>query len=236
MRIGIIGAGQLGQMLGIAARDLDIECRFLDPAAAPPAASVGPVITRPFNDADALAALADDCDIVTYEFENVPVEALLRIADRVPVYPPPDALRLAQDRLAEKKLFDGLRIPSVQYCVVDSLANLETAASSLGLPLVVKTRRLGYDGKGQFLIQKKNDIDEAWLMGKGTGFMSALIDHCHAKTKHHRWVEGDSTTPGTLSIGLASGSRKQSPCVWRTQRFTLPGFSRTREKSSARQT
>ena len=162
MRIGIIGAGQLGQMLGIAARDLDIECHFLDPAPAPPAANVGVVITRPFDDADALAKLADDCDIVTYEFENVPVEALLRITDRVPVYPPPDALRHAQDRLAEKKLFDDLRIPSVQYCVVDSLANLERAASSLGLPLVVKTRRLGYDGKGQFLIQKKNDINEAW--------------------------------------------------------------------------
>jgi len=162
MRIGIIGAGQLGQMLGIAARDLDIECRFLDPAPASLAADVGVVITRPFDDADALAALADDCDIVTYEFENVPVEALLRISDRVAVYPPPDALRLSQDRLAEKKLFDSLRIPSVQYCVVDSLANLEGAASSLGLPLIVKTRRLGYDGKGQFLIQKKNDIDKAW--------------------------------------------------------------------------
>ncbi len=162
MRIGIIGAGQLGQMLGIAARDLDIECRFLDPATAPPAASVGPVITRPFNDADALAALADDCDIVTYEFENVPVEALLRINDRVTVYPSPDVLRVAQDRLAEKKLFDSLRIPLARYRAINSLANLNEAASSIGLPLVVKTRRLGYDGKGQFLVREKNDIDKAW--------------------------------------------------------------------------
>ncbi len=162
MRIGIIGAGQLGQMLGIAARDLDIECRFLDPAPAPPAANIGPVIRRPFDDADALATLADDCDIVTYEFENVPVEALLRINDRVTVYPPPGALRIAQDRLAEKKLFDRLEIPVAQYRAIDSLANLKDAASSIGLPLIVKTRRLGYDGKGQFLIQEQSDIGKAW--------------------------------------------------------------------------
>ena len=162
MRIGIIGAGQLGQMLGIAARDLDIECRFLDPATAPPAASVGPVISRPFDDAVALAALADDCDIVTYEFENVPVEALLRIDDRVTVCPPPEALRVAQDRLAEKKLFDSLRIPLARYRAIKSLADLKEAASSIGLPLIVKTRRHGYDGKGQLLIQEKIDIDKAW--------------------------------------------------------------------------
>ena len=162
MRIGIIGAGQLGQMLGIAARDLDIECRFLDPAPAPPAASVGPVISRPFDDADALATLADDCDIVTYEFENVPVEALLQIEGRVTVNPPPEALRISQDRLAEKNLFDSLEIPLAQYRAIDSLAILEDASSSIGLPLLVKTRRGGYDGKGQFLIQKENDIGKAW--------------------------------------------------------------------------
>lgn len=162
MRIGIIGAGQLGQMLGIAARDLDIECRFLDPAPAPPAASVGPVITRPFDDADALATLADDCDIVTYEFENVPVEALLQIEDRVTVYPPTAALRISQDRLVERKFFDSLEMPLAQYRAIDSLATLEDAASSVGLPLLVKTRRLGYDGKGQFLIKKENDIGKAW--------------------------------------------------------------------------
>ncbi len=162
MRIGIIGAGQLGQMLGFAARDLDIECRFLDPAHAPPAATVGPVIARPFDDADALATLADDCDIVTYEFENVPVDALLRIADRVTVFPPPQALRIAQDRLAEKKLFESLGVPLLRYRAIGSLANLEDAVSSIGLPLIVKTRRLGYDGKGQFLIQQESEIGRAW--------------------------------------------------------------------------
>jgi len=162
MRIGIIGAGQLGQMLGIAARDLGIECRFVDPSDSPPAATVGEVIRRPFDDPEALATLAADCDVVTYEFENVPVEALLQISERVPVYPPPDALRHAQDRISEKRLFDSLQIPVPRYRAVDSLADLRAAADDLGLPLVVKTRRLGYDGKGQFVVRSTGDVEAAW--------------------------------------------------------------------------
>ena len=97
MRIGIIGAGQLGQMLGYAARELGHKCYFLDPSDAPPAAKAGPVIQAAFDDRVALSILAEKCDVLTYEFENVPVEALQDIADKVPVYPPHDALRLAQD-------------------------------------------------------------------------------------------------------------------------------------------
>jgi 5-(carboxyamino)imidazole ribonucleotide synthase len=162
MRVGIIGAGQLGQMLGFAGRSLGITCRFLDPADAPPAADAGEVIRRPFDDTDALAELAASCDVVTYEFENVPVEALLRIADRVPVFPPPEALRSAQDRLAEKRLFDELQIPLPRYRAVDSLQDLRAAVDSIGLPLVLKTRRFGYDGKGQYVLKTGNDIDDAW--------------------------------------------------------------------------
>ena len=162
MRIGIIGAGQLGQMLGIAARDLGIECVFVDPSDAPPAASTGEVIKRPFDDPGALATLAESCDVVTYEFENVPVEALLQISGRVAIYPPPDALRHAQDRLDEKRLFDSLQIPLARYRAIDSLADLRGAADNIGLPLVVKTRRLGYDGKGQFIVRSVDDIDAAW--------------------------------------------------------------------------
>jgi 5-(carboxyamino)imidazole ribonucleotide synthase len=162
MRIGIIGAGQLGQMLGFAARDLDVQCRFVDPSDAPPAAVTGDVIRRPFDDPDALQTLADECDVVTYEFENVPVEALLKISDHVPVYPPPDALRHAQDRLAEKRLFDTLRIPLPQYRAVDTQQDLQDAVGAIGLPLVLKTRRLGYDGKGQFVVRSADDVDAAW--------------------------------------------------------------------------
>ena len=162
MRVGIIGAGQLGQMLGFAGRSLGITCRFLDPADAPPAADAGEVIRRPFDDAEALAELAANCDVITYEFENVPVEALLRIADRVPVFPPPEALRNAQDRLDEKRLFDELQIPLPRYRAVDTLDDLRAAVDSIGLPLVLKTRRFGYDGKGQYVLKTGKDIDDAW--------------------------------------------------------------------------
>ena len=162
MRIGIIGAGQLGQMLGFAARELGVECRFLDPSDAPPAAACGEAIQRPFDDAVALAELAETCDVVTYEFENVPVEALHEIDDKVPVYPPADALRYSQDRLEEKRIFDRLDIPLPGYRTIDSRDDMVDAVNALGLPCVVKTRRFGYDGKGQFVIRERTDIDDAW--------------------------------------------------------------------------
>lgn len=162
MRIGIIGAGQLGQMLGHAARDLGHDCFFLDPSERPPAVNVGPVIQAPFDDRVALAVLAEKCDVLTYEFENVPVDALADIADLAPIYPPLEALRRAQDRLAEKRLFESLDIPIPKYRAIDSADDLQRAATSNGLPLVIKTRRLGYDGKGQFVLQGTERIDEAW--------------------------------------------------------------------------
>ena len=172
MRIGIIGAGQLGQMLGFAARDLDIECVFVDPSDQPPAAVCGKVIQRPFDDPEALAELAASCDVVTYEFENVPVEALHRIEDQVAVYPPASALQHSQDRLAEKQLFDRLGIPLPGYHVVDNRDDLDAAVEKLGLPLVVKTRRLGYDGKGQVVIRRRGDIDAAWQSVGGNALIA----------------------------------------------------------------
>ncbi len=160
MKIGIIGAGQLGQMLGYAARDLDVECQFVDPSDNPPASDCGSVIQAAFDDAEALANLAATCDVITYEFENVPVEALDNID--VPVYPPADALRHAQDRLDEKRLFDKLGIGLPGYHPIGSKESMVTAAETLGLPMVVKTRRFGYDGKGQFVVKTEADIDEAW--------------------------------------------------------------------------
>lgn len=155
--IGIIGAGQLGQMLGIAAARLGLECIFLDPSENPPAASVGRVITAAFDDVAALTTLAESCDVITYEFENVPVASVRAIESKCPVYPPPPALEYAQDRLGEKQLFESLQIPIPGYRAIDSADDLQQAASSLGLPLVVKTRRLGYDGKGQAVLRDESD-------------------------------------------------------------------------------
>jgi 5-(carboxyamino)imidazole ribonucleotide synthase len=162
MRIGIIGAGQLGQMLGFAARDLGAECRFLDPSVSPPARVCGDVIQRPFDDAAALAELAADCDVITYEFENIPINALQQVEDKVAVYPPVDALRNAQDRLDEKRLFEQLGIPLPAYHAVATREDMIAAADVLGLPMVIKTRRLGYDGKGQYVVRATADIDAAW--------------------------------------------------------------------------
>ena len=162
MRIGIIGAGQLGQMLGFAARALDTEVRFIDPSEDPPAAVRGKVIQSAFDDPIALVALADTCDVITYEFENVPVEALAHIEGIAPVYPPAAALRQSQDRLDEKKLFGELDISLPGYHPIDTRDDLNDAADKLGLPMVIKTRRFGYDGKGQLVVRTAADLDSAW--------------------------------------------------------------------------
>ncbi|MDJ0699591.1 MAG: 5-(carboxyamino)imidazole ribonucleotide synthase [Woeseiaceae bacterium] len=162
MRIGVIGAGQLGQMLGFAAAELELDCEFLDPSDSPPAADCGHVIRAPFDSHTALETLAANCDIITYEFENVPVEALTAIDKQVPIYPPPEALKHAQDRLAEKELFESLDIPLPRYAVIDSRDDIDKAIDALGLPIVIKTRRFGYDGKGQFVLREASQADEAW--------------------------------------------------------------------------
>jgi len=162
MRIGIIGAGQLGQMLGFAANKLGAECYFLDPGDNPPAAVCGEVIKAAFDDRDALAHLASQCDVISYEFENVAVTALQRLPETVPVYPPLEALRHSQDRLAEKQLLDRLDIPLAKFHALESRADLDDAVGKLGLPLLIKTRRFGYDGKGQAVCQTHNDLDSVW--------------------------------------------------------------------------
>ncbi len=179
MRVGVIGAGQLGQMLGIAGKPLGIEFTFLDPGPDPPAAITGPVLSLPFDSDAGLQKLASSVDVLTYEFENVPVGAIEKIADRVAVYPPPDALRNAQDRLKEKKLFESLGIPVAAYASVDSEQDLRAAVDSIGLPLVLKTRRLGYDGKGQLVISDDSEISTSYAKLDGAQLIA------------EQWIEFD---------------------------------------------
>ena len=164
IKVGIIGAGQLGLMLGRAGRSLDVECVFLDPSPNPPAQEVGVVIQCPFDDTDRLRDLASRVDFLTYEFENVPVSAVESVASEVVVYPPPSALAYAQDRLVEKQLFQMLDIPVCAFSPVDSEADLVAAADNIGFPLVLKTRRFGYDGKGQVVIRDSSAMVDAWRM------------------------------------------------------------------------
>ena len=160
--VGIIGAGQLGMMLGEAAQALGISCVFLDPGDDPPAQNQGELLQAAFDDPEAIADLASRVDVITYEFENVPVDAVRSIADGTPVYPPASALETAQDRLSEKQLFESLGIPLPGYHHVDAREDLDAAAAMLELPMVVKTRRFGYDGKGQFVIREPSQLDAAW--------------------------------------------------------------------------
>ena len=161
-RVGIIGGGQLGLMLGNAGHALDVECVFLDPASRPPALQVGPVLNYAFDDLDGLRELAARCDLLTYEFENVPVDAVEAMSGETTIYPPAAALRNAQDRLNEKNLFRSLGIPTPDYHAVDTFDELSDAAARLGYPLILKTRRLGYDGKGQRTLHTASDLHDAW--------------------------------------------------------------------------
>ncbi|MBB3136472.1 5-(carboxyamino)imidazole ribonucleotide synthase [Rhizobium pisi] len=156
--IGIIGGGQLGRMLAIAAARLNFRTIILEPQADCPAAQLANrQIVAAYDDPAALAELAAACDLVTYEFENVPVAAAETLAERVPVYPPAKALEAAQDRLVEKRFLNGCGISTARFHAVDSQADLEAALQDFGGQGVLKTRRLGYDGKGQKVFRSAAD-------------------------------------------------------------------------------
>lgn len=161
-RIGVLGAGQLGRMLALAGYPLGLEFRFLDPAPDSPSRHVGEFINAPYDDEAALARFVDGIDLVTFEFENVPARVLAYLEDHIPTAPGREALATGQDRLAEKTLFRELGIETSPFATVDSRADLEEAATRIGLPAILKTRRLGYDGKGQFVIRSGEALDEAW--------------------------------------------------------------------------
>lgn len=160
VRLGIVGGGQLGLMLGGAARPLGVETWFLDPSADAPARVVGHLLTAAYDDAAALDRLAATCDAATYEFENVPASAAERLAGHVPTAPSSRSLEVAQDRLAEKELFVELGIPTAAFAVAEA-TSLHEAVSAVGLPVVVKRRRGGYDGKGQAVARSPDDVERA---------------------------------------------------------------------------
>lgn len=160
--IGIVGGGQLGRMLALAAYPLGARVAFLDPAPDAPMSYLAQQITGAYDDELALDMLAQVSDVVTYEFENVPVTSAERIAQHVRVYPPPAALGVSQDRVEEKSFFRALEIPTPQFVEIDSLRDLEAGVAQLGLPAVLKTRRLGYDGKGQFVLRRPDQLENAF--------------------------------------------------------------------------
>ena len=163
MTIGILGGGQLGYMLALAGYPLGLHFRFLDPSPEAPVGRIANRVTADFNDQHALEKFAHGLEVVTYEFENVPVAAAKFLAERVPVYPPTAALEEAQDRLREKRLFRRLEIPTTEFAEVATRKDLDAAVMQLGLPAILKTCRMGYDGKGQWLLRTAEDVEIARL-------------------------------------------------------------------------
>ena len=153
MTIGVLGAGQLGRMMALSGYPLGQQFLFLDREPGTPAHQVGASLFGDFTDPKLLDKMARHCEVVTVDWENVPAASLERLATRTRVAPPVLALATAQDRLREKILFTKLGIPTNSSMAVDSLADLHQATVSIGLPGVLKTRRMGYDGKGQFVLR-----------------------------------------------------------------------------------
>jgi 5-(carboxyamino)imidazole ribonucleotide synthase len=149
-------------MLALAGYQLGVEFRFFDPNAGAPVGQIGELIAADYGDRDALARFLVDIDVVTYEFESIPLSTIRFVAERVKVFPPVIALETAQDRLLEKNLFQELGIPTPAFAPVDSLGDLRGAAKRIGFPLVLKTRRMGYDGKGQVVIRDSASVENAW--------------------------------------------------------------------------
>lgn len=162
MMIGILGGGQLGRMLALAAHPLGIGVRTYETSSDSPAAAVSELHVGSFDDLAALDRFADGLSAITYEFENVPVGAAKHLVKRVAVYPPPKALEVSQDRLAEKSLFRELGIGTPDFAPVDDQASLAEALRQIGFPAVMKTRRFGYDGKGQAVVRDKEEADRAF--------------------------------------------------------------------------
>lgn len=162
MRIGILGAGQLGRMLALAGYPLGHSFVFFDQSAGESTLGIGTTYVGSFSDEAALSKFAKECDVITYEFENVPCEAARFLASKVPVYPPAEALEVSQDRVVEKTFLQGLGIATPRFEAASSERELLEACKKVGFPCIAKTRRFGYDGKGQARISDVCAIPEVW--------------------------------------------------------------------------
>jgi 5-(carboxyamino)imidazole ribonucleotide synthase len=193
VRVGVLGGGQLGRMLAIAGYQLGLEFRFFDPNSGAPVGQIGQLIAADYGDHAALERFLDGVDVVTYEFESIPVSTVRFVAERTKVFPPVKALATAQDRLLEKQLFQDLKIPTPPFAVVDNIQDLQRAISRIEFPLVLKTRRMGYDGKGQAVIRDSSSVDAAWRQLEG----SPLLVEKYVDFQHELSVIGVRNTAGS---------------------------------------
>lgn len=179
--IGILGGGQLGRMLSVAASRLGFVTHIYEPGSTPPAGHVAnAVTTAAYDDTDALLAFADAVDVITYEFENIPTEALDLLEQHRPIRPGREALRVSQDRLVEKTFLRDLGLQTAPYADVTDLASLEAAVDDIGTPAILKTRRFGYDGKGQARINAPADIEKAFAdMAGAPALLEGFVSFSH---------------------------------------------------------
>ncbi len=167
MIVGILGAGQLARMIALAGYPLGLKFIFLDPSKDACANSLGEHLHGDYNEPKLLEQLAKRADVVTYEFENVPADVAEFLAAHTQVHPSPKALAVAQDRLVEKTFFNSIDIPTPLYAPVDSLEELEFVMPTIGWPAILKSRRQGYDGKGQSVLKSTDDLKTAWELLEG---------------------------------------------------------------------
>ncbi|MCK6443986.1 5-(carboxyamino)imidazole ribonucleotide synthase [Elstera cyanobacteriorum] len=179
--IGILGGGQLGRMIAQAAASLGYRTHIYAPENDPPAAQVASkTTTAAYEDRDALARFAADCDVVTYEFENIPVEPVSFLAELLPVRPNPRVLRITQDRLNEKDFLARIGVPTTRYRGVSAFDRMAEVVAEVGRPSVLKSSRMGYDGKGQAKILEDSDLATAWRqMGASVGIVEKFVDFAY---------------------------------------------------------
>ncbi|MGL6209424.1 MAG: ATP-grasp domain-containing protein, partial [Paracoccaceae bacterium] len=179
--IGILGGGQLGRMLSVAASRLGFRTHIYEPGTNPPAADVAyAVTTAPYDDTTALTAFAASVDVITYEFENIPTAALDLLERLKPIRPNRKALATSQDRLTEKAFLRGLGLQTAPYAAVTTPQDLDTALRQIGTPSILKTTRLGYDGKGQARLTSPTDAPTALAsMNAAPSILEGFIDFTH---------------------------------------------------------
>ncbi len=227
MKIGIIGAGQLGRMLALAGYPLGLRFVFLDQSSDAPGAQVGRIIEGAFDDREKLAELAREVDVITFDVENVPVEAVRDISTLKPFLPSVEVLAASQDRLIEKQLFTHLGIPTPKFAPVDALDDLRVAVARIGLPGMLKTRRLGYDGRGQFLLQEAADVERAWeQLGK-----TPLIYEAFVKFSREISIIGARSTQGEIRYyPICANTHSQGILRYSTAPYRNAALQKTAEK------